>query len=377
MIAEPSHLSSPTSWNWRALFLGCAFAVVLAVFCEIGARLDDWFFEGTSLFENPSYDALFITDENGIRRGRPGAHWKKVRMNELGMRGPAVSAVPRSGCARWMFLGASETFGEPAVLDEEFPARVHKSLSVRTCVDLLNAAYPGIAPQDLQRYFQSALSKHAPEVVFVYPSTHFYLAGGPAQQRPSAPVSAPAAAPKPEASPRLSLAGILKQSRFFERLRDSAEIPAPIQKFRVKRWIAAAANDAPFKELPLDRLTALENDLTELLSSIRQSGAEPVLMTHAVRVTTPPRPDDIQDLFAMRVYVPRASEELLAEFEYAAAERTRQVAQRMRVRLIDIAGEMSGRREYFTDLVHFSSKGNERVAELIVEEMRLPASTKP
>jgi hypothetical protein len=72
----------------------------------------------------------------------------------------------------------------------------------------------------------------------------------------------------------------------------------------------------------------------------------------------------------MRVYLPRASEDVIAQFEYAAAERTRALAKETNTRVIDVAAQLSGRRERFVDLVHFSNEGNDEVASLIVEEMK-------
>ena len=92
-------------------------------------------------------------------------------------------------------------------------------------------------------------------------------------------------------------------------------------------------------------------------------------MTHAVRVTSPPRADDQDDLDAMRVYVPRAPARVLAAFEYAAADVIREVARETDTRLIDVAREVSGSRDLFVDLVHFAPRGHERVATLIVDDL--------
>src|SRR3954467_3344274 len=91
-----------------------AFAFVVGAMCEIGARVDDWFFEDVPVLASPSFMGLFAPDADGLRLGVPHARWKKVRLNNLGLRGPDTPAQPHAGCPRWMFLGASETFGDPA-----------------------------------------------------------------------------------------------------------------------------------------------------------------------------------------------------------------------------------------------------------------------
>jgi hypothetical protein len=76
----------------------------------------------------------------------------------------------------------------------------------------------------------------------------------------------------------------------------------------------------------------------------------------------------MDDLAAMRVYVPRATEQILAEFEYAAADVIRDIARETNTRLIDVAREIDGRRDLFIDLVHFAPLGHERVSSLIIED---------
>jgi hypothetical protein len=344
-----------------------AFAFVVGAMCEIGARLDDWFFEDVPVLSSPSFMGLFAPDENGMRHGIPHARWKKVRLNNLGLRGPDVPIEPHAGCARWMFLGASETFGDPAQSNREFPARVLARMSTEGCHEILNTAFPAFDVRSITRYYQFFMARYRPNVVFIYPPTHFYLSNEipPRNLEPPNPSAAHAESPNPS---------LLEQSRFFERLKDTAEVPAIIQKRRVARWIADAeknrAADWHFATVPEDRLDMLSSDLRDLIALIRANGAEPVLMTHAVRVATPPRAEDESDLYGMRVYLPRASEEVIARFEYAAAERTRSVARETGTRLVDVASRLSGRRDRFVDLVHYSSEGNDEVAGLIVDAMK-------
>lgn len=354
---------------WSGLVL------IAAVFCEVGSRVDDWFFDDIPILAGSTYDDLFTVDATGRRRGRPNAVWNRVHMNNLGMRGGDVSPTP-VGCRRWMFLGASETFGEPSVVDAEYPARVRKWHG-EGCIEVLNTAFPGLAPYELPFRYRNTLAQYQPDLVFVYPSTHLYLGELPGrsshavddetEDRQPAP-------PRPVAAPSGTRpADLLEKSRFLERLRDSAEVPPAIQRWRTRRWLDLAAEGKPqdwaFRSVPADRLALIDEDLTQLIDAIRASGAEPVLMTHAVRVASPPRETDYDDLFAMRVYVPRASEQIIAEFEYAAADRMRQVAARSHVQLVDVAKSMSGRRDRFIDLVHFTSQGHAEVAKLIHEKI--------
>jgi hypothetical protein len=366
--AKQEQVGSP----WRARFIALAgwglFAVLVGSMCEVGARLDDWFFEGVPVLSSPSFPALFTNDETGMRHGVPGARWKKVQLNNLGLRGPDVPVERRDGCSRWMFLGASETFGDPAVSNKEYPARVRALTAAGPCREILNTAFPAFDVRAMTRYYEFYMARFKPDVVFIYPPTHFYLGEVAPRNTNSPAASTGTAAPKP--------ASFLETSRFFERLKDTAEVPGFIQKRRVQRWIEAAERDHDaawhYTTVPEERLEMLADDLRILVELVRATGAEPVLMTHAVRVASPPRIEDVPELYAMRVYVPRASEEVLAAFEYAAAVRVRTLATETQTRLIDVAQVMNGRRDRFVDLVHFSNEGNDEVAHLIVNGMSAP-----
>lgn len=331
------------------------FVLIVIVFSEMGARLDDWFVDEVPMLSSTTYDDLFFVDEQGRRRGRPNALWKHVRLNNLGMRGADVSSTPR-GCRRWMFLGASETFGEPTVKGSEYPARVTQ-WRTDGCVEVLNTAIPGVAPSDLVARYENTLAQYRPDVVFVYPPAHLYLADI-ATRSTRAPDNG-----------TVRPTELLAKSRFLGRVSQAAEVPPAIQRWRLHRWIDNASQGKPhewrYRSVPLTRLALLEGDMTRLVAAIRRSGAQPVLMTHAVRVTNPPRRSDHDDLLAMRPYVPRASEAIIAKFEYLAAERVRQVAVRSHVRLVDVANALNGRRDRFIDLVHFSPAGHAEVARLI------------
>jgi hypothetical protein len=354
------------------LFMWGAFALLALIFCEIGSRLDDWFFDGISPLSNPSYERMFRRDEHGLRRGIPGARWKKVVLNNLGMRGENVSPSPQPGCRRWMVLGASETFGEPTMANAEYPAKLQALESASGCIDVINTAYPGIPPHELLNYYNFALTKYQPSVVLVYPSTHFYLAELPPRDRPPPPKHSEPV----QKEEQRSLSSLPAESRFLERLRDSAEMPQAIQKRRLQKRIDEASAGQPpewaFRDVPEERLQYMSDDMRALIVAIQNSGATPVMMTHAVRVANPPRSTDHDALFAMRVYVPRAKEEVIAEFEYVAADRTRALAHEMGVKVIDVAALMSGHADEFIDLVHYTPGGHEKVAQLIHSEMHKP-----
>jgi hypothetical protein len=346
-----------------------AFGALMLVACEVGARLDDKIFDGLPFFANLSYQALYHTDADGFRVPHPGALWKKVRLNNLGMRGKDVAAQRHDGCQRIMFLGASETFGDPSAADAEYPAQLGTILSKTQCVEILNPALPGIYPQGLASWYSERLQRYEPDIVYIYPSTHFYLA----EKLPRKPQPVTVPKPKePQAPPRMNEVSLLDKSRFIERLRDAIEKPdfieRRIQEKQIHRALIASGDTTLIESVPEERLALFAQDLRELVATIRDSHAEPILITHAIQVTDPPRPEDYAALKSMRRYTPRATERVIVDFNYAAAETMRQVARETGTRLVDVSREMSGKGDLFLDLVHFTPAGHERVARLLAKE---------
>lgn len=356
---------------------GVAHGLLMAIALlagEIGARLDDRLFIGTPVLENPTFERLFFQLEDGIRRGVPHARFKKIQLNGLGLLGPELELERRPGCERWLFLGASETFGEASMAGSDYPSKVRAALPPGRCVEVANAASPGLDLRAVIAQYNGALFRLAPDVVFVYPPTHFYLGElrdrNPVAQSETA--TPPGALPPPRASSEpFDVRHWLDASRLLERLRDTAEVPRPLQRLRTQRWIDQALaqhpSDWPFRVVPEDRLAAYEGDLEYLVGQIRESGATPVILVHAVRVANPPRPEDAEDLIAVRTFTPRAPPEVFAAFEYEAAERTRATADRLGVRRVDLAAALNGKRDLFLDAIHFTPEAAARVARMILD----------
>ena len=105
------------------------------------------------------------------------------------------------------------------------------------------------------------------------------------------------------------------------------------------------------------------------MAAVRASGAQPILVTHAIRTTSPPRPEDMNDLREMRRYAPRATEETIAAFDVAAAGVVRDLGKTDGVPVIDVAAAMSGERKWFADLSHFTDEGAAEMAKVLAEEL--------
>lgn len=343
----------------RALFVLSLGLVALAA-AEITARVDDWIRLGIPLGRTPDYDHdLKYRDWFGIR-GRPNGRYRQWQLNNFGFRGPDMAALKAPGCRRVLTLGASESFGLYESENREYPAQLRDSLAGHGCYEVVNSAIVGVGIRGIIRLWENYSARFRPDVVLLYPSPSFYLAGA---QTKWAPMPG-----KPEAEHELS-----PRPRLLEQLHNVWETPAFMQKRRLERWIAADTAGKPpdwfFTAPPEDRLDLFVADLDSLVKSIRARGVTPIILTHAMRISVPPRPDDQMLLLGWRRLNPRATTAALLGFETKAAQRERDYAAREHVLLVDLARVMSGRKEYFADFVHFTDEGAATVAGIVARRL--------
>jgi lysophospholipase L1-like esterase len=92
-----------------------------------------------------------------------------VHVNEFGLRGPAVSAVPAPGVHRVLALGDSATFGERLPAEEAFPAVLERELTARSRErwEVLNAGVQGYNTEDELAFLRSRGLALRPETVVV------------------------------------------------------------------------------------------------------------------------------------------------------------------------------------------------------------------
>jgi lysophospholipase L1-like esterase len=153
----------------------------------------------------------------------------------------------------------------------------------------------------------------------------------------------------------------------FVRRRRDARATARLNRDREPSWF--------FQQAPQANCDWFLADLAQLCRKIKESGAQPVLLTHAVRCHTPPDADDLIVLEQMRMFVARATAPAMAEFESLVRTRMKAQAADEGWKLIDVGGSLSGRPDLFADLVHFNDAGAAEMATQIARglESILPA----
>jgi lysophospholipase L1-like esterase len=356
----------------RKAVYGTLLFLVFLLAAEVTARVDDWLVQGIPLLETPNHEDNLLLHVGPTLRGKPNGRFKKWKLNAFGFRGPAMELEPAPGYTRVMILGASESFGLYESDDKEYPAQMAKLLGRAGKYEVVNAAVTGMTIKSLTLYWKEWASRFHSQIVVIYPSPLFYL-------NENAPGRSRAATSQATQTPRARISKF--GSRLLSRLRDVFHVPDFIQGWRDQRAIAAKVagkgEDWPFRTTPQDRLEMLTADLQDLVLAIEAKGARPVLLTHAIRCMTPPRPEDFFDLRSMRVNFPRPTQETILDFEAAANRRIRMLAARHGVDIIDVARVMNGKRDWFADPVHFTDSGAAAIALLIARHIALMPTLRP
>ncbi len=337
-------------------------AAVVVGSAELAARIDDWIRLGVPFTHTPNEVVdLRVIDSFGWH-GRPFGRYHGWRLNNYGFRGPDMTPRAAAGCTRVLMLGASETMGLYERPGKEFPAQLRDSLKPLGCFEVVNAGIPGMTIKSIVSFWNDYADRFGAQVVMVYPSPAFYLGidlgGWP---------------PPPSGKPNAPLPAAPWQPRLIDRLHQTLHTPDFLQRIRLERWIAQDTRGKPadwfFTQPPPERADAFMKDLDSLVVDIRATGARPVLITHAVRATIPPRPEDALLLLGWRRYTPRATTETSLRFERVAAERMREYGSRSGVLVVDVDRALTGHSELFGDVVHFNEAGSARVADVITRAL--------
>jgi hypothetical protein len=364
--ANLAPVSSRTAPEMRLkhLLIATTLGLVAAVSGEIVSRVDDYFRFGIPIWHTPNSDRDLKLENHGWTRGRANGRYRHYQLNSFGFRSPEMTRTPRADCTRVMVLGSSETFGYYESPGKEYPAQLGDSLRGRGCYEVVNAGLAGMTTRSIVNLWNNYAGDFAPQVVLIYASPMFYLGGVKAEW------------PQPDtASGPLPDMPLPFRPRLIEQAKNVFETPRAIQRRRIERWIAGAVQGQPpewfYREPPKERLNLFISDLDSLVTAVRARGAEPVLMTHAMRFSGKLDERDEFILFAWRQFTPRATEEAMLAFEREAAAAVRDLSAKRGLRMVDLDRALTGRRELFADFAHFTDDGAAAAAGVIAREITL------
>ncbi len=338
--------------------------LVVIASAEMSSRVVDRLRYQVPLSATPSFEKdLFVVLPNGEKQGRPNGAYKKFRMNERGFRGPAIIDPPNDTAIRVMLVGSSETFGMYESLDMDYPSQLRGYLSSHGQFQVINTALPGLSAGTAVKRIDQYLTELSPNYVVIYLSPLFELNQLPQSMDASALAKSPSRPSSKSVNP--SSVG----SRFLDNMKDVIEKPLFIQKWLDERAIASSRKrfgaDSVYKTVPLESVENYLKAIEELVSRIRNTGAQPILATHAIAAISTEDSISRRILESFLKNTPRATPRILIEYEEVVRQRVLELGHRENTLVVDVASELNGRHEAFGDLVHFSDKGATRIANLL------------
>ncbi len=357
----------PQGWV-GGLLLGLVFVVAL----EGMVRVEELVRFGTPVV-SPFHDQaqLFVRDADGMH-GRPNARFEKWVLNGNGMRGPEASERKAPGTYRIITVGASETFGLYERPGREYPRQLEDSLEAMRrdgrcgCpgvarFEVLNAAMLGMTLPTARQDVRNRLRRFGADAIVVYPTPPAYLSENvPTAARPDSSGRAARIAPTDWVYPRVAA-----------RLREQTKtmLPSAAKDWLRRREIAQVASEHPagwqYEQVPEDRLAQFESDVRQTVGVIHEVGARPVLISHA-NAFRPGEPRDPVLINSWVRFYPRASGDVIVDFDDRAAARVASVAADSTVPFVDWHAEAPKHgAAVFRDFSHFSDAGAGQLARLI------------
>jgi lysophospholipase L1-like esterase len=325
---------------------------------ELASRLDDWLFSDTPLLATPDRASDLLKPEPWGVRGRPDGRYRRWQLDGNGFASPQVGLEAKG--RRVMVLGASETFGLYESKGKDYPAQLALELQKRGIrdIEVVNAAIAGLTLPWLETYWVNWASRFKPDVVLIYPSAHFYLD----TEIPKPPVwhDPPQELPRTDLPSRLGM-------RFLDKARQFPPLRSARRHWIVSGALAGKGPDYLFTSPPKDRVAAFVQALERLTEAVERTGSRPVLVTQAFMTPLELSATDRAQLEYFRIFFPRALPEVFPAFSAEARNAVNALGKRRGWAVIDVASELSGKRELFADPVHFTDTGSQRVAKLLAD----------
>ena len=133
----------------------------------------------------------------------------------------------------------------------------------------------------------------------------------------------------------------------------------------IERQVRNHESNWVWSSIPEERVELFHSHLQAIIDRSRAIGARPVLLTHASRFSEHPTGLDRQQLIALRVFYPRASTDIIYQFERAMNDEIVSTARHNNVIAIDIDKEVGKAPGYFADFSHFTDSGSLTMAKVL------------
>jgi len=314
------------------------------------------------LYEGSVFCRHVLRREGRAIRDIPHPEEMAIAINEKGFRGPPFPARKPAGAKRVVFLGGSSVFGfRLKGARADWPARVERRLRAAGFADVecINAATPGHATFDSLGRLYAELHLYEPDIIVLYQSfndLHYFTRLG--SDRPLIDIYRPYVERR---DPRIEHIGwwdrFLCHSQLYTKLRTHYFD----RKYR--GWRVGGLSKPPTTQrsaITPEALKQFRLNVRLICDAAENIGARPLILTQARLAGAGV---DVADA------VPWADlnmDEVILKDAFAQCDAIlRSVAEEKGALFGDPAAEMSGRPEYFEDIVHLTPAGADRLAELV------------
>lgn len=345
--------------------------LLLLVLGELTTRVVDAFVRKANFASHDPATHLYQPDPFLQLSLIPGARLvdpaQTITVDSRGFRAASELALPGpEGAFRVVCVGGSTTFGASAPTDDAtYPALLERKLRAafpgRT-IDVVNAGVPGYTTFHNLPNLALRVLPLEPDAVVFYEAVndlplHRKLAGDPWTHRV-------VRAKKAEHS---LLDRLLGHSLLFLVVRNQYEEAQ-------RRNLRAPPADLPDAVDPAGP-RAFERNYRGMIALTRAAGAEPVVVTFASALVPEPTPED-ERLAWDGMYATGVSYQGLRAAYATYNGIARRLAAEGPATLAEADPVMTGRRELFTDLVHLTEAGRERLSDVVFEAIRPLAARK-
>lgn len=289
-------------------------------------------------------------------------------VNEKGYRGRDFPVAKPEGTTRIIFYGGSATFDVNLPEERDWPRRVEAILRQNGYpgVEVINAGVPGHASWDSFGRLFAEGHHFKPDYVVSnngWNDFRYFLSGQPLL-REFQPLCQTSRGTDPRLNYLNGLDRLLSEhSQFYLRLRS-----------RYYDWrlglgpLGATTAGARSSEITETALRQYYLNQVMFVGLAREVGAVPVLMTEA-RLTAPGNTESQKARIEPYLdYVRLDHQGLLKAYEGVEGA-LRKISVEKNVELIDVSGELNGKDEFFSDVVHLTPAGSEELARLTARKL--------
>jgi len=330
--------------------IGAAIAVLLATglllgIAEVAVRMNGKRKHGFGAIS----ELYFLDPATGVVLLQPNLKTSRITSNSHGLRGPEPAMPKPEGMLRLAFLGGSTTVCHEASDDAHtWPALVTGQVATSTLapkVDYVLGAGGGWSLMSLQTVWSKIVQPLGPDVVFIYEATNDLMMDARA----------------------LAKAQGLDQGAPDKRswLSEHSIIADLIEKNVVVLLRQSRATETAGKITVDPDVMSLgfRDRLLSLVKSVQTSGALPVLITFSSRLREGQSAEERRAaLVTFAFYCPYLDGDTAVRVYAAYNARIREVAAETGAMLIDDYTAVPGDAAHYTDSVHFTDVGSEKMA---------------